>query len=127
MDARLEQELALLRTRFPDLEYHEAGRWILLPSYPIAEGWSSSTIPVAFQVQPSHPATPPYAFAVPDSLHFHGAIPGNSTAPVAVPFPGSWRQISWSPESWTPGAQPQSGSNLVQWALGFIQRFREGA
>lgn len=127
MDARLEAELKLLRTRFPDLEFHEAGRWVLLPDYPISPGWSAERIPIAFQVQPGHPATPPYAFAVPDSLIFNGTVPGNSTAPASVPFPGSWRQISWSPESWTPTADPQKGSNLVQWAIGFIQRFREGA
>lgn len=127
MDPRLTTEISLLRTRFPDLEYNEAGRWILLPTYPVPAGWSPSPVPVAFQIQPSYPATPPYAFCVPEDLRCNGAVPGNSSAPVSVPFPGTWRQISWAPESWTPGAQPQTGSNLVQWALGFIQRFKEGA
>jgi hypothetical protein len=126
MDARLEAELALLRTRFPDLQF-DPGRWILLPAYHLPQGWTPPVIPIAFSVQASYPATPPYAFCVPEEVRFKEAVPGNSTAPVSVPFPGSWRQISWTPESWLPGAEPQTGSNLVQWALGFIQRFQEGA
>jgi len=126
MNARLEAELAQLRTRFPDLQ-SDVSRWILLPAYALCPGWTPPVIPIAFHVQPGHPATPPYAFCVPEEVRFNGAVPGNSTAPVAVPFPGTWRQISWAPESWTPGAEPTSGSNLFQWAIGFIQRFREGA
>lgn len=127
MDPRLETELSLLRARFPDLVFSEAGRWILLPVYGVPAGWSPAPTKIAFQVQPSHPGTPPYAFCVPEELRFNGNVPGNSSVPVSVPFPGPWRQISWSPELWTPAARPQDGSNLVQWALGFWQRFEEGA
>jgi hypothetical protein len=127
MDARLERELALLRTRFPDLEFNESARWVLLPTYPLPEGWLPSVTAVAFPVHPAFPASPPYGFYIAESVRFNGAVPGNSSAPAAVPFPGSWRQLSWAPESWQPAAEPPHGSNLVQWAIGFLQRFREGA
>lgn len=127
MDARLTKELALLRTRFPDLEVSADARWVLLPKYPLPLGWNATVTRVAFPIQPGHPATPPYSFCIPQDILWNNAVPASSSAPAAVPFPGSWRQISWTPEAWQPGAEPHLGSNLVQWALGFAQRFLEGA
>jgi hypothetical protein len=127
MNGRLALELSLLRTRFPDLRFDEVGRWVLLPTYPLPPGWSASETRIAFPIQTGHPATPPYGLCIPEDLRFKDAVPGNSSSPASVPFPGAWRQMSWAPESWQPAAEPQNGSNLVQWALGFSQRFNEGA
>ena len=33
MDERIVKELELLKTKYPDLQYKEEGRWILIPAY----------------------------------------------------------------------------------------------
>lgn len=126
MEPRLERELALLRRRYPDVVFVEAGRWIHLPSYALPNGWSETHTPIVFHVPVGYPATQPYAFCVPAALRCNDAVPTNSAA-AQPPFPGAWLQLSWTSEAWQATADPATGSNLVQWVLGFSHRFREGA
>ena len=46
---RLGQELALLRSAYPDLEYRlvEEAHWVRIPAYPVPEGWVAGEEPVA--------------------------------------------------------------------------------
>jgi hypothetical protein len=125
IEPRLAQELDMLRTRYPDLEYHEAQRWIHLLAYPLPEGWTPRVIPVAFHVPVGYPATQPYAFSIPADTRFNGAVPANSAA-SSPPFAGSWLQLSWTSEPWVAASDPRTGSNLVLWTLGFSHRFKEG-
>ena len=39
MHERIEAELAVIRQRFPDVEYVGEGCWFRVPSYPLPEGW----------------------------------------------------------------------------------------
>ena len=125
---RIELELERLRTRWPDLEYRPGGQWVRIPSYPLPPGWSRPSIPVVFQVPAGFPGTPPYGIYVSPGLTFNGQSPGTSV-PSQPPFEGQWVIISWTPDDgqWHATADPASGSNLLNWVVGFSQRFREGA
>jgi hypothetical protein len=129
-EVRLEEELGLLKSRFPDLEYVKDGRWVLLPSYVYEDGWSPSIGPIVFQI-PDSPTSQPYAFYVPTGTRFKGAMPANykDQAGVVVPFSGNWGVFSWAPEDghWVAGENVTSGSNMLNWALGFKTRFKLGA
>jgi len=132
MEERIKEELTLIRQQFPDAEYHEEGHWVRIPSYPLPEGWNRSSTEVAFQipVDRGYPGTPPYGIYVPVSLRFQGARPDNYTEPASnqPPFSGTWGIFSWTPADgqWRPTADLRKGSNLLNWILGFADRFREG-
>ena len=127
LNDRVQQELDLLKSRYPSLEFRPEGQWVRIPSYPLPPGWNRTATDVAFQIVA--PPGAPYGIYVPGGLLFNGQRPNNysDTAP-AVPFGGGWAVFSWSPGDgeWKPGATPQSGSNYLNWALGFADRFGEG-
>ncbi len=128
MEERIEKELALLRQRYPDLEYKNG--WVRIPSYPLPEGWNRTATDVAFQILVGYPGTPPYGIYTPVGLQFKEEKPDRYTEPAQTqpPFPGSWGIFSWQPENgqWKPTADPTTGSNLLNWVIGFGNRFREG-
>ena len=129
MEERVVQELELLRKYYPNIEYKEEGRWVRIPSYPLPEGWNRSTTDVAFQIKPGHPGTPPYGFCVPVGLEYQGHRPESykDSASPHPPFEGRWGIFSWAhTEQWRPTANVTTGSNLLNWARSFADRFREG-
>jgi len=125
---RIDQEVALLRQRFPSLE--RQGDWIKLPDYPLPPGWNRNKTDVAFVIPPTYPGAPPYGFFVPVGLQFEGRFPGNYKEPASqvLPFEGNWGLFSWQPDGgqWQPKEQVTAGSNLMNWAESFANRFREG-
>jgi len=130
MEERIKKELELLRKRYPDLAYKEEGGWIRIPLYPLPEGWNRPSTDVAFQIPVAFPGTPPYGIYVPLGILFHEARPNNYAEPASTqpPFPGPWGIFSWTPRDgqWRPTADPIAGSNLLNWVMGFADRFREG-
>ena len=130
MEERIEQELVLLRRYHPDLEYKEEGRWVRILAYPLPEGWNRSSTDVAFQIIVGYPGTPPYGIYAPAGLTFNGARPDNYVEPASTqpPFPGTWGIFSWTPVEgqWRATADLLTGSNLLNWVIGFADRFREG-
>lgn len=130
MEERVQQELALLRRRWPDLEYKAEGRWVRIPGYVLPEGWSRSSTDVALQIPPGYPGTPPYGIYVPAGLTFRGERPNNYTEPASTqpPLGGTWGIFSWTPVEgqWRATADLVTGSNLLNWVTGFTDRFREG-
>ncbi len=129
MEVRIEQELGLLRTRWPELQYDAGGRWVFLPGYPLPAGWNRAVTDLVFQIQVNHPGAAPYGFLTPNGLLYNGNVPTNyqDPAPTQPPFPGPWGLFSWSPEDWQPHADVAAGSNLFTWAQSFTRRFIEGA
>lgn len=128
--SRLDEELHLIRSRFPHTSRN--GEWFHIPVYPVAgEGWNRKETAVAFRAQPGYPAGQPYAFLVPSGLRFNGGLPQNYQDSVSdkPPFPGDWGQFSWLPDDgqWRPSENPRTGTNLLNFALGFADRFRQGA
>jgi hypothetical protein len=130
MQARIEQELGLLRRHFPNLEYLEEGHWIKIPSYSMPPGWNKVAVDVIFQVAIGYPGTPPYGFYVGAGLRFKGQGLNNYTEPAGKqpPFEGTWGFFSWAPADgeWRATADLSSGCNLLNWVLGFSARFNEG-
>lgn len=128
MRDRIEAELELLRTRYPELEHRADGRWVRIPSYPLPPGWNRPRTEIAFQIPTQYPATPPYGFYVPTGINYNGRRPNNCADNNAPPFGGSWMLFSWKPDGdWIPAADLRSGHNLLNWVMGFRQRFAEGA
>ena len=130
MEERIHKELALLRQRYPDLEYKEESQWVRIPSYLLPAGWNRSTTDVSFQILVGYPGTPPYGIYTAAGLLFNGSRPDNyvEPAPTQPPFGGTWGIFSWAPKEgqWRPTADLSTGSNLLNWVMGFADRFREG-
>lgn len=129
MQERISQELVLIRWRYPEAEYQEQGQWVRILSYPLPSGWNRSSTEVAFQIPTAYPGTPPYGIYVPAGLRFNEAAPKNYTEPAGnhPPFSGVWGVFSWAPENgWRATADLRTGSNLLNWIMGFGDRFKEG-
>jgi hypothetical protein len=123
---RVAAEVALVRCRFPRLEFRHEDLWARIPDYPIPDGWGSETIEVAFQAPRDIYGQQPYGFWVRPPLALPGGgAPMNTSSPVATPFGDGWQQFSWAPEVWRPGAEPRSGSNLLDFVRSFSQRLAE--
>lgn len=127
---RIDAELSLIRTRYPDVDYAEAGDWVRVPSYALPEGWNRSATDVAFQIPTGYPGVPPYGIYVPSGLRFQGARPDNYTEPASaqLPYAGNWAMFSWQPADgeWRATTDLRNGSNLMNWIIGFGVRFKEG-
>ena len=133
MDAeRLEQELELLRSGYPDLEYRlvDGANWVRIPAYPVPDGWVAADEPVAaveivFQIPQVGQA--PYAFRTrPVITLAGGGAPSNYTAPVFTPWGNEFAQFSWSPlETWVPKTDIRAGANMLNFARSFADRLKE--
>lgn len=123
---RIEEELGLLRNRFPGVEY--SNRWVRLPSYPLPPGWSLGWTPVAFHMRDGFPGIGPYGIYVPAGLRFQDKLPSNYSEPAGSqpPFGGNWGVFSWEAEGWFAKADIRAGHNLLTWTEGIIKRFKEG-
>ena len=128
MQDRIDQELILLRQRYPGLEYRQDGHWIRIPGYPLPEGWNRSATDVAFQIPIGYPGTPPYGICATEGLLFSGHLPDNCTpADPVPPFGGAWVRFSWQPtDGWQLAVDVTAGSNLLNWVVSFAERFRQG-
>ena len=126
---RIEDEVKLLRTRFPDLVFLEEGNWVRLPKIALPTGWSMMPIDIAFQFpQAGYPQTAFYGFYVPSGLRINGGVPQNFTdpAPSQPPFPDlKWAFFSGNPDPWDPKREIGAGSNVVTWTNSIANRFRE--
>jgi hypothetical protein len=130
MDERIEQELALLRRYYEQVEYVPEGRWVRIWPVMTGSGWSEDPVAAAFQIPSGFPGAPPYGFYVPAGLLHHGKQPQNyqPEAPSQLPFEGRWAMFSWAQDgSWRATSDLVSGSNLFNWSRSFRDRFAEGA
>jgi hypothetical protein len=130
---RLEQELELLRTAYPDLEYREVGgaHWVRIPSNTVPEGWwfgdvAITQAEIVFQI-PVQAGQAPYAFDVrPAFALAGGAAPSNYSATATTPWGDDFAHFSWSPlESWLPKADIHAGANMLNFARSFADRLKE--
>ncbi len=130
MQERINQEIGLLKTRFPDLEYRPDGQWIRILEHPLPPGWNLSSTQLAFPIPVEYPGGPPYGIYVPSGIRFGNQSPNNYTdlAPTQPPFGGAWGIFSWTTQDgvWHATTDFTKGSNLLNWVLGFQRRFEEG-
>ena len=131
---RLEQELALLRSAYPDLDYllvDGAAHWVRIPAYLMPSGWayqgaSVASAEIAFQI-PEQAGQAPYAFYVrPPFTLATGGTPSNYTTSATTPWGGDFAQFSWAPnEPWVPKADIRAGANMLNFARSFTERLEE--
>ena len=130
MQERINQEIELIKTRFPDIEYLPDGQWIHIPRYPLPSGWDPSPTQLAISIPVEYPGGPPYGIYVPSGMRFSGQPPNNynDQAPMQPPFGGAWGVFSWTTQDgvWHATTDLTKGSNLLNWVLGFQRRFEEG-
>jgi hypothetical protein len=131
VQARIEQELALLRSRFRDVEYVADGHWVRVKEYRVQHaGWTPGITDVVFQIPVGYPGTQPYGIYVPSGMRYLGNLPTNhrELADNQPPFGGSWGIFSWAPGDgqWRPTTNLVMGTNLLNFVLGFNDRFSEG-
>jgi hypothetical protein len=127
----VEDNLALLRTAYPDLEYRPEGgvHWVRIPSYPVPDDiWTVGAPEVAFRI-PATAGEAPYGFWVRPGLALvSGGTINNYTFPAQTPWGGDWGQFSFSPlEQWQPKADVRAGANMLNFARAIADRLREGA
>jgi hypothetical protein len=126
---RLEEEVALVRSGYPELQVMHEVLWALIPSYPIPEDlWTCGTVEIAFQFPQNLPGQQPYGFWVRPGLELQGggAI-NNYTYPISTPFGEGFGQFSWAPEVWAPAANVAAGTNMLDFVRSFLRRLEEGA
>ncbi len=126
-ELRLASEFNHLKGHFTNAKQKES--WFLIPNYPLPEGWSLQHADMAFRVISSYPGTPPYGFFVPAGLRFKDTLPCNYQEAIkdVPPFEGAWGMFSWTPEDWRSSDDVAAGYNLLNFALSFAVRLREGA
>lgn len=125
LDDRLDEELEILRRKYPDA--HREGMWFLIPAYELPSGWSPSSIPIAAFLRSGYPGIGPYGIYVPP-IRFNGQPPDNyaENAQEKPPFDGNWAFLSWEAEAWIGKDSPNAGHNILTYIDGFAQRFRQG-
>jgi hypothetical protein len=129
---RLEQELDLVRSAFPDAELRSEGgvHWVRLPVYPLPDGLykQGSEVEVAFRI-PAEAGEPPYAFWVRPSLELvSGAGLTNYGFPAETPWGSDWGQFSWTVEGpWVPKTDLAAGANALKFVRSFAERLAEGS
>lgn len=134
---RVDDELPLLRRRFPDLEYVADGQWVRIVAYPLpVKLWRSTLAEIAFQIPPDA-ATAPYAFyaravAGSDVVRPQLAVVSdeplkNVTGPASTPWGDDFFVFSWVLEEWLPAEPITAGSTMVEFARSIRGRFEEGA
>lgn len=128
--SRIQEELALLRTYFRQVDYDESGQWVRLHDYPLPTGWSWAVTDIVFQIPPAYPGAHPYGFYVLSGIRYQGNLANNfqDLAANQPPFDGKWGFFSWNPDDgqWRPTTDLVSGSNLLNVARTFGDRLREG-
>lgn len=129
MNERCAAELELLRQLWPALEFLGEGLWVRIPAYSVpCDQWDAEVVEVAFQIPAGLPGQAPYAFYVRPMLALKsGATVNNYTRDATTGFGSGWGLFSWQLEPWTPTDDIASGTNMVNFALSFAERLREGA
>jgi hypothetical protein len=123
---RIHAELELVRSYYPDLEFREDDFWARIRKYPVPKAWGRNHTEVAFQVPRDIFGQQPYGFWVRPPLQTpEGGAPTNTSGPVATGFGEGWQQFSWAPDTWQPGPDPHTGSNLLDFVRSFNRRLRE--
>jgi hypothetical protein len=127
MSERIAEEIELIRSHFPSLEFREEDFWARLCDYQLPDGWNREQVEVAFQVPRDLFGQEPYGFWIRPFISLsNGTAPTDASPdPVTTGFGEGWQQFSWSPDDWRPGPDVRSGTNLLDFVRSFARRLAE--
>lgn len=125
MHERVAREIAMVREKYPELQYGEQLNWVFIPDYPLPPGrYNIDRTRLLFIIPPGYPNTGPDNFFVDADLRLTGGSnppgfnPGSNSSSGPAPLPGDWAWFSWHPVSWRPGATIEGGDNLMTFLRG---------
>lgn len=127
MADRIDEELALLRQRYPNAKLGPDGRSILVEDWKLRPGWNSGQTRLLVVVPPGYPTTPPDNFYTAPELRLaDGREPGNASSIVDL-VGLKWRQFSYHVEAsdWRTHAVITQGHNLSTFFEGVERRLSE--
>lgn len=129
MAERLLEEMALLKSHFPNATLHESSKWVYIPEWKLPDIWSVPTVTICFQIPDAYPGQAPYAFYVSphDIRPKNGNGIGNTQMATDTPYGGQWLKFSWANEAWQPTAELKQGSNLLNFVNSFRDRLLEAS
>jgi hypothetical protein len=128
MKERMSKELELLRAKYPNLQHGENYDWILIPDFPLLEGWNRQQTKLLFIIPPTYPHTSPDNFYVESGLRLaNGNMPGSYSEGAGVPVGGTWGCFSWHAEAerWHSSDTIKDGDNLLTFMRAVNIRLRE--
>jgi hypothetical protein len=126
MKERIVEEIQLLKAKCPNLQHGENHDWVLIPDFPLPEGWSRRETRLLFLIPSSYPHAAPDNFYVETGLRLsNGNMPSNYSEGAGVPIGGTWGSFSWHPEHWQASAKIQEGDNLPTFIKAVNIRLRE--
>lgn len=129
---RVEQELDLVRSVYPDAEQlsEDGVHWVRIPKYAVPASLfkQDEAVELAFRI-PVQAGEAPYGFWVRPGLEpVSGQPVSNYSYPAATPWGADWGQFSWSPlDPWVPKTDIRAGANMLNFVSSFADRLREGA
>jgi len=124
---RWEEEVELLRQRFPEIQADERG-WVEIPSYPLPAGlFNREHTTIGFLIPPPYPQQAPDNFYVePGLTRTDGGVLGNYSE-GKDPFGRRSGVFSWHPKRWRPASSPQEGDSLLSFMRSVRARLEEGS
>ena len=126
MTERIIQEIALLKEKYPNLVHGQNYDWVVIPDFPLPDGYNRQITKLLFLIPNTYPHTAPDCFYVETGLRLvSGNMPSNYNEEMSVPVGGSWGYFSWHPEIWQPKDDIQSGDNLLSFIKVVNLRLRE--
>ena len=126
MQDRIIQEIALLKEKFPNLQHGENYDWVMVPDFPLCDGYNRKSTKLLFLIHNTYPHTAPDCFYVEIGLRLiNGNMPSNYNEEMNVPVGGNWGYFSWHPEIWQPTDQIEEGDNLLSFVKVVNLRLRE--
>ncbi len=126
MRERIIQEIALLKEKFPGLQHGENYDWVIIPDFPLCEGYNRTCTKLLFIIPNTYPHTGPDCFYVDVGLRLaNGNMPSNYNEEMNVPVGGNWGYFSWHPEIWQATDRIEDGDNLASFLKVVNVRLRE--
>ena len=126
MQERVTQEIALLKEKYSNLVHGQNYDWVMIPDFPLPDGYNRQTTKLLFLIPNAYPHTAPDCFYVEIGLRLsNGNLPSNYNEEMNVPVGGPWGYFSWHPEIWQPADEIQKGDNLLSFIKVVNLRLRE--
>ena len=124
---RIMQEIEMLTEKYSSLQNGENLDWMMIPDFPLPEGWNTKKTKLLILIPPTYPHTAPDNFYVESSLRLtNGELPASYSEGSKVPVGDSWGCFSWHSEKWGPSDNLREGDNLLSFIKSVNIRLREG-